>query len=133
MPTISERLASLEVKVDTMWQFQLRRGMAEGVQAGLGTLSSPFKVNDAAKAAFSLMADELQAFYQELFQQNGGPMPVEDLTLHIERAFGMRILKDVCLPYNLRDSSCLLIAAAVARGEDEISLTESDLYANEKG
>lgn len=34
---ISSRLSKMEVKIDTLWDFQLRRGIAEALEKGVAT------------------------------------------------------------------------------------------------
>ena len=45
------RMAKLEVKVDTMWAFQMRRGAAEAVTNSIATINSPLNFHADALAA----------------------------------------------------------------------------------
>jgi len=44
----AERIARIEVKVDTLWDFQMRRAVAEAVSKGVATINSPLKVTGHA-------------------------------------------------------------------------------------
>ena len=105
------RLAKLEVKVDTMWDFQLRRAVSEGLHQGAMTRNSPVEVTEEAKAWMRPVAQELREFYKRL----GRRLDERTLTLEIERRYGDRILEEVCIPRGLYQGACLLIAAAVAK------------------
>lgn len=118
---ISRKLTELEVKVETMWLFHLRRGMAEAVDKGLGTLNSPLVVNDKARQVFGDFGKELEEFYRQLART----LSDAELALEIEMRFGDRILKEVCVPNDMKYGSCLLIAVAIAKQCLRIDLTES--------
>lgn len=104
-------IAKLEVKVDTMWAFQMRRSISESVQKGVATMNSPVKVTPEAKAWFETLRAELQAFYAKL----GRKLTAHEMALEIERRFGDRMLKEVCIPQGLYEGVCLLIAMEVAK------------------
>jgi hypothetical protein len=107
----AERLKAVEDKLGTVWEFLLRRGMAEAVQKGLGTLQSPFVANTESRSWFSPLAVELQATYRAKWTQ----LNSHDLSLEIERTFGELIVREVCIPHGLAGGECLLIAMDVAR------------------
>lgn len=115
----AQRLAELETKVAAMWEFQLRRAQNELLSKGYGIMNSPLRVFDSAKALLAPLAGELQYFYQRL----GRRMTDAELALEIERLFGERLAKDVCLPHGLQEGACLLIAIAVAREEEIVTPT----------
>src|SRR5438046_568275 len=60
------KIASIEVKVDTLWDFQIRRGFSEAVQKGIGTMNSPLILTEEAKSWLDCMAAELRRFYQTI-------------------------------------------------------------------
>jgi hypothetical protein len=59
------KLPELVVKVDTMWIFQMRRGVSEVVDKGIGERNSPLKFNEEARAKLDPIKDELIKYYSE--------------------------------------------------------------------
>lgn len=105
------RSAKIEVKVDTMWEFLMRRALSEGLEKGVVSMNSPVVVNEEAKKWMAGMAIELQKFYRKL----GRNLTDHELAFEIERHFGDQILKEVCIPNGLSGGACLLIALEVAK------------------
>lgn len=104
-------LAKIEVKVDTMWDFTLRRGWGELVEKGQARMNSPLVLNADARAWMATMSTELRAFYARL----GRRMSDRELAIEIERKYGDEILKKVCIPNGISAGACLIIALEVAR------------------
>lgn len=107
-----ERFAKLEVKVDTLWGFHMRTGANEVITRGIGTMNSPVVIGDEAKAWLRELKFELQKFYRGLGRHN---LTDSELCLEIERRFGKQLMEKVCIPHQLQQGACLLIALAVAR------------------
>lgn len=105
------RSAKIEVKVDTMWDFLMRRALSEGLEKGVLKVNSPVVISDEAKKWMAGMAIELQQFYRKL----GRNLTDRELAYEIERRFGDEILKKVCIPNGLYSGACLLIAMEVAK------------------
>lgn len=105
------RLAKLEVKVDTMWHFNLRRGLAEGMEQGVVYRNSPLKVTETARNWMASLTVDLHDFYRE----TGRYMKDTDLAEAIERRFGERLLHEVCLPRHIYMGACLILAMEIAR------------------
>jgi len=106
------KLAKIEVKVDTMWEFQRRRGISEAVRGGWGDFNSPFVPSPKAVALLRPLAPDLRATYHEKRHE----WTDIDLMVAIERRFGDRIVRDVCIPTGLHDAACLAIAVEIAKG-----------------
>lgn len=110
---VNEReIAEIKIKVETMWNFLLKRGAAEGVNNGMLTFNSPLRLTPESAAVMEHMAAELRAFRDQKF-------PAADeklLALEIEKQFGDRLVKEVCIPNNISYGVCLLVATAVAKG-----------------
>lgn len=121
LDAICDKLTQLEVKVETMWLFHLRRGMAEAVDKGMASLNSPLVVNGKAREVFGVLGKELEDFYKQL----GRELVDAELALELERKFGDRILKEVCIPNDMKYGACLLIAVSLAKQGAKIDLTES--------
>jgi hypothetical protein len=104
--------SALQVKVDTLWSFLLRRGEAEGLSAGALQKNSPVTLTPAGADWFAggLGAD-LRGWYAGLRAKPTGPA----LAFEIERAFGRRIVDEVCLPRGVSQGACLAAAALVCQ------------------
>lgn len=65
---ISHKLGRLEVKVDTLWDFMVRRATSEAVIKGAGSLNSPFILSEVARSWFALdLQEKLQNDYIEFW------------------------------------------------------------------
>lgn len=110
------KMTRLEVKVDTMWSMLLKRAVVEGVSLGLMEVHSPIRlVNNSGKILES-MSEELQKFYIEKCKG----LDEAHSALEIEREFGARLVKDICIPNNISFGVCILIALAIAKNEDTL-------------
>ena len=111
--TVMERLSKVELHSTTMWEFVLRRGMAEAIQKGAATLNSPLRLRPEALEWMAGLSTELRKAYDERWKD------LDDIGLcvAIEKEFGDRITMEVCLPHNITNAACLLIACAVAKGD----------------
>lgn len=105
-------IAEIKVKVETMWNFLLKRGVAEGVNNGMLTMNSPVRLTPESARVMEHLAPELRAFRDDKFPA----LDEKQLALEIEKEFGDRLVKEVCVPNNISYGVCLLIATAVARG-----------------
>lgn len=112
----STKFARLQLQVDTLWSFLVRRGQAEAVRTGIATLNSPIVMGEEAKGWMVHMAPELR----ELRIKLGTKINDEQLAFEIEKVFGERILKEVCIPHGLMLGACLQIAVAVAKEEPPV-------------
>jgi hypothetical protein len=117
------RIGPLQTKIDTMWDFQVRRAVSEVVEIGIvETKDKPLKFTDDAREALKPIAKELVTFYRGL------PHEIKNddaaVLLKIEDSFGQRLLDLVCIPCNLTHGACLLLAYSVAKqtGRLEINL-----------
>lgn len=111
-------VAELKVKVDTMWDMLLKRAVVEAVSRGLAEVHSPMRLINNSGEMLAHMADEIRVFYREKCQDMGE----SKAALAIEKEFGTRLAKEVCIPNNISFGICIIIALAVAKGDE--SLTE---------
>ncbi len=118
----------LSLKVDQLWKnhetmadFQLRRGMEEAVAKKLGTMNSPLTFFPDALAKLEPLKWQLQALYRR-----HSKMPDKMLVWEIEYELGDALLRYVCLPMDLSEGSCLLMALCVAKGTDQIDIFPED-------
>ena len=111
-------LPAMNVKIDTMWNFQVRRAMSEVPDSGIGTRSSPLTFHADVRAALDPIKNELIAFNKDkLFELDDAAALLE-----IEREFGERLYELVCKPCSLSHGACLLLACAVARQTDKLEI-----------
>jgi hypothetical protein len=114
----SMRLGALEVKVETMWAFQMRRAVSETVASGMGTLNSPLKFSDLATASLEPIKQNLLDFWKTM---PPGISDAEALLL-IEARFGDDLLQYVCIPCKLSHGACLLLALTIAKQSTQFDL-----------
>lgn len=104
-------MSSTDTKLNVVWGFLMNRAIGEAVQKNIATFNSPVVVSEEAKKWMAGMASQLRDFYAKL----GRRMSEWELALEIERVYGDRILKEVCIPNNLSQGACLLIAVEVSK------------------
>ena len=100
------KITTLQVKVETIWGFLMKRALSEALVQGVATHNSPVRVTDEAK---EWMRDLLPPI-RELYAKLGRRISDAELAMEIERQFGDRILHEVCIPRGLYMGACLLIA-----------------------
>lgn len=110
---VAHKLASIEVKVDTMWDFTLRRARSEAVVRGFADINSPITFTAVAEELIAPFAESLRDLYSSL----GGPKIGDtELAVEIEVLFGQRLLNEICIPHNLYMGTCLILAIEAAKG-----------------
>jgi len=112
------KFSKLQERVDLMWDFLMRRAMSLAITNGYGEVNSPFKINTKSEKLFANLKDELQAFYTS----TGKNMTDGELMLEIEKQWGNKILKEICIPHNMTDGECLVIAAAIAKKNNGVKI-----------
>jgi len=121
-------VAELKVKTDTMWDMLLKRAVVEAVTRGLAEVHSPIRLINDSGDMLVHMADEIRAFYAAECQG----MSESRAALALERQFGTRLAKEVCIPNNISFGICLIIALAIARGEPLTEILDNALPMNEQ-
>lgn len=111
-------LPAMNVKIDTMWNFQVRRAMSEVPERGIGSQNSPLAFTEDARRALDPIKDELIKFNETELKNKDDA----EALLAIERQFGERLLDLVCKPCSLSHGACLLLACAVARQTDKLEI-----------
>lgn len=110
---ISHKLGRLEVKVDTLWDFMVRRATSEAVIKGAGSLNSPFILSEVARSWFALdLQEKLQNDYIEFWMGKED----KEIFLEIEKKYGERLLKEVCIPNHLFSGACVMAAIEISKG-----------------
>lgn len=112
-PEVTTRLGKVELYVNTLWEFVMRRGTAEAVQKGVATVNSPVRLRAEAIEWMAALAIPLREAYEARWKD------LDDIGLcvAIENEFGAQITLEVCIPHQVTNAACLLIACAVAKGE----------------
>ena len=110
------KFGALQLKVDTMWAFQIRRAMSEVVQTGLGEMNSPLVFTPEAYASLAPIKPQLIRFFDSLPDSIRSD-DAESL-LAIERAYGDELLLRTCVPHKLTHGACLLMALAIAKRQE---------------
>jgi hypothetical protein len=110
------KITKIEVKVDTMWDYLLKRAAAEGVNRGLLTLNSPLKITPEGRA----MLEKLRPKLREFYKQQPCELSERELARKIEAHFGDELVKEVCIPNNINLGVCVLLALGVARNTETL-------------
>jgi hypothetical protein len=108
------KMATLSVKVETMWSFQMKRIISEAVNNDLMRHNSPLEITAKGYDYIKPMASELYEYYQK-YSTTASKLTDADLALAIERDFGERLLKDICIPNNLLFGECIILAIEAVR------------------
>ena len=119
---MAARFGALELKVDTMWAFQMRRAMSEVVEKGIGTINSPLIFSKEARGALEPIKAALIDFYDNKVTEDE-KLNDSLFLLAVERVFGKELLELVCVPCRLTHGACLLLAMAVAKQSDALEIT----------
>lgn len=112
------RIAKIELKVDTMWSFQMRRAMSEVVEKNLGVMESPLVFNSHVIKELDPMKEALQTAYHRRWVG----LTDAEMLLEIERDFGDQLIHRVCIPHNLSHGACLLLALTIAKGINSVDM-----------
>ena len=105
-------LERLKVCVETMWLFQLRRGLAEVETKKLGTSNSPVILTKKANDLMQPLLPELKQFYNVI---HGEELGIVELAIELERQFGNRLVSEVCKKVGITDAACLVLAIGQLR------------------
>ena len=102
----------LKLKVDTMWEFQMRRGMSEARMNDVLRRNSPLKLTDRTREALTPLRDGLHAFYQSI---TGEILNEMEEFIAVERRFGEVLAEDVCPIINASNGACVWAAMLYGR------------------
>ena len=115
---LSYRAGRLELKVDTLWDFIIRRGKVEAVKMEWGELHSPIRLNVRGLDVVKPFLDKFLPFYIQLLQRNP-PMAEQEMYIEFEREFGDFIMEKMCIPLGVTAGACLIAIVAACRMEHE--------------
>jgi len=119
---IAIELGKQRERVDIMWAFLKRRALSEVVHKDLGDLNSPFTIREEVVNLVKgfPVAESMVEYYNGLSKK---PSDSEAMLL-LEKNFGPRILREICLnpAIGLTYGACLPIALAVAKNSNVIHI-----------
>lgn len=118
----ASRIAKLEVKVDTIWDYLIKKAMTDALNSGMATQNSPIHITDEIKARVTAhigykLYNSLRKLYKEHQQLSDNA-----LALKIQQQFGEQIAKEMCIPNeDLSYETCLFIALEIAKSNGKKS------------
>jgi hypothetical protein len=115
----AREMATLTVKVDTMWSFTMKRAVSEAVNNDLMRHNSPLEITAKGYSFIKPMAQELWNYYQN-YSETSNKLSDAELALAIERDFGERLLKEVCIPNGMLYGECVILAVEAVRKHDDL-------------
>lgn len=104
---LTSKLAKTELKIDTLWDFQMRRGAAEIVQKGLGTMNSPVTLNEETRSEVQRLIADIAEPLRQLYRKIGRNVSDRDLAIELEVRFGDQIVKHLCTPLGMNEGACM--------------------------
>lgn len=105
------QITALAVKIDTLWMFHLRRGVALALDKDTVTMNSPIKIVD------SKVREAYQPFMEQLAilaQSHKNKCDV-DLAAAIEHKIGDELSLDICRKLQINNGECLVYAVILAK------------------
>ena len=118
-----KRFAAVEFKVDTLWDFIMRRGLVAALNKGLVTMNSPITVPASSLQIYAGMIEDLQRWYvnvgKEIERKSASEQDKErNMFAAVEHYFGDRIVKEICIPHRMDVGECVVTALAICRMKD---------------
>jgi len=110
---VAKRIAQMEFRVNTMWDFIMRRGLVEAINKGVLEMNSPISLPNETANWYDKISERLRSFYQTRKRLND-----RDFWIAVESEFGEWITWNVCLPKGLNVGACIAAAIAVAKTPD---------------
>lgn len=109
----SSRFSAMEVKLNIIWDFLIKRALSEALSKGIVTMNSPpVLASTAPHDWFGPIKDALHAWWKETGQKIGDDAKA---TFAIQAKWGQWIYDNVCLPQKLTSGECLWAALLVAK------------------
>ena len=114
----------MSVKLDTLWDKDMRRDKGDGVDKGYARWNSPYIVDEKVRPWF---ADPLVVDLKEFYASKGSGLGQRDLEVQVSRVFGERLLRDIGLPRQVTEGFAVQAAIQIMR-EDEPIKRKRDTY-----
>jgi hypothetical protein len=100
----STRLARIELKANTAWEFLVRRAFGEAVNDEIVKTKSEFHLADDARGLYGPIALDLEKFWKD---EGHGLAPVP-LFIAVEQRWGEWLLHNICIPRKLSQGACVI-------------------------
>jgi len=110
------RIARVELKTDTMWDFLLKGALVEAQQKGIVKAHSPIRPSRDVIQQFGELGRQIRKWYVE---NNLKKKTNSELSLLLVTKYGTELVEQVCLPYDLNLGAALIAAVQFCREEDE--------------
>ncbi len=92
-------------KIAYIWRFLMNRAKSAANQ---------IQITDEIRSWYSGFINELKEFYRTV----GIHLSEDDLLLEIGKKFENQIINEICIPHNMGNGECLIIAASLAKESD---------------
>ncbi len=99
------KIARIELKVDTLWDFIIRRAVGETISKGLGSFNSPFEVHENICELVRPYVPQIEA---KLGKDKLKKISNRDLFIYIEKNYGEMFFAKICAPYGFNKGACVL-------------------------
>lgn len=117
--TMAVRLARLEFKTDTMWEFTMRRAMAEALDKGVVTKRSRVRLNPEHEVVRRFREDhEFLRTVRHYYEEKLRFARDREVFWRLEGRFGSELLEKICIPAHLSYGACLIAAMQLCREEE---------------
>jgi hypothetical protein len=108
---LAVRIARIELKANTVWDFIMRRALSEALEHGLLTKNSPLVVTKLAEDVFAAIKPDLIVWYN----REGSRLGERDLFEAVERTFGERLTNEICVKLGLDKGGCVTTAIEIMK------------------
>lgn len=98
-------------RIDSTWDYLMRRAMAEGLIKGLATMNSPMIITDEVRGWYAPFATELREWYR----RSGRYRTEREMFEDVNTMFGSKFLDKICIEHNLQAGFCIAAAIEIAR------------------
>lgn len=101
------RIGGLELKINTVWDFLMRRAEVELVNRGWGTKHSPVKLTVTVFESILPLISNIITFYAKL-KEDRPNIADRDIFIAIEQRFGEQLVEQICIPMNVQLGACVV-------------------------
>jgi hypothetical protein len=107
------KLGRIELQVDTIWEFLMRRAISEAMQKELIVSNSPVIPTVIAIEVFSVIVPKLKKFYKT----KGKGLSNKELFRATEVEFGDVFVNDICPKLKITAGACVATAMVLMKEE----------------